>query len=113
MCSVFRRCFSTSKGRLDVVVIGGGIGGMSTAIAMRRAGHRVTILEASDSEELGCGGVGDGLNVSYCGLTNAFVIFCDFCLPTASPERYPLASSMGFEYFSAKGIWSVLHQNSV
>lgn len=34
--------------RLSVGVIGGGIGGMSTAIALRRAGHDVTIYERSD-----------------------------------------------------------------
>ncbi|KHO02123.1 Aromatic-ring hydroxylase-like protein [Metarhizium album ARSEF 1941] len=34
--------------RLSVGVIGGGIGGMSAAIALRRAGHRVTVYEKSD-----------------------------------------------------------------
>jgi salicylate hydroxylase len=34
--------------RLNVGVIGGGIGGMSVAIALRRAGHDVTIYEKSD-----------------------------------------------------------------
>ncbi|KAK0387689.1 hypothetical protein NLU13_3934 [Sarocladium strictum] len=34
--------------RLNVAVIGGGIGGMSVAIALRRAGHDVTIYERSD-----------------------------------------------------------------
>ncbi|GKU05890.1 salicylate hydroxylase [Fusarium langsethiae] len=33
---------------LSVAVIGGGIGGMSVAIALRRAGHSVTIYERSD-----------------------------------------------------------------
>jgi salicylate hydroxylase len=33
---------------LDVAVIGGGIGGLATAIAFRRAGHKVTIYERSD-----------------------------------------------------------------
>lgn len=33
---------------LSVGVIGGGIGGMSVAIALRRAGHDVTIYEKSD-----------------------------------------------------------------
>ncbi|OBT78248.1 hypothetical protein VF21_02986 [Pseudogymnoascus sp. 05NY08] len=33
---------------LNVGVIGGGIGGMSVAIALRRAGHEVTIYEKSD-----------------------------------------------------------------
>lgn len=34
--------------QLDVAVIGGGIGGMSAAIALRRAGHNVTIYERAD-----------------------------------------------------------------
>jgi len=34
--------------RLDVAVVGGGIGGMSVAIALRRAGHKVTIYERND-----------------------------------------------------------------
>ena len=34
--------------RLNVAVIGGGIGGLSTAIALRRAGHEVTIYERND-----------------------------------------------------------------
>ncbi|KAF4585973.1 salicylate hydroxylase [Ophiocordyceps camponoti-floridani] len=34
--------------QLDMAVIGGGIGGMSAAIALRRAGHVVTIYEKSD-----------------------------------------------------------------
>ena len=33
---------------LDVAVVGGGIGGLATAIAMRRSGHKVTIYERSD-----------------------------------------------------------------
>lgn len=34
--------------RLNAAVIGGGIGGMSAAIALRRAGHEVTIYERAD-----------------------------------------------------------------
>lgn len=34
--------------RLSVGVVGGGIGGMSVAISLRRAGHEVTIYEKSD-----------------------------------------------------------------
>jgi salicylate hydroxylase len=33
---------------LNVGVVGGGIGGMSVAVALRRAGHNVTIYEKSD-----------------------------------------------------------------
>lgn len=33
---------------LNVGVIGGGIGGLATAVALRRAGHRVTIYERAD-----------------------------------------------------------------
>ncbi|KAE8382978.1 hypothetical protein BDV26DRAFT_195993 [Aspergillus bertholletiae] len=34
--------------RLNVGVVGGGIGGMSVAIALRRAGHEVTVYERND-----------------------------------------------------------------
>ncbi|KAL3593291.1 hypothetical protein FPOAC2_07587 [Fusarium poae] len=34
--------------QLDIAIIGGGIGGMSSAIALRRAGHKVTIYERAD-----------------------------------------------------------------
>ncbi|KAL1307022.1 hypothetical protein AAFC00_005648 [Neodothiora populina] len=34
--------------RLNIGVIGGGIGGLSVAIALRRAGHKVTIYERND-----------------------------------------------------------------
>ncbi|KAG6010526.1 hypothetical protein E4U21_005877 [Claviceps maximensis] len=40
--------FLTGWRSLNVGVIGGGIGGMSVAIALRRAGHTVTIYEQSD-----------------------------------------------------------------
>jgi salicylate hydroxylase len=33
---------------LDVAVIGGGIGGLAAGIALRRAGHTVTIYERAD-----------------------------------------------------------------
>jgi 2-polyprenyl-6-methoxyphenol hydroxylase-like FAD-dependent oxidoreductase len=32
-------------GRADIVVVGGGVGGLATALAVGRAGHRVTVLE--------------------------------------------------------------------
>ncbi|KJZ70178.1 hypothetical protein HIM_10438 [Hirsutella minnesotensis 3608] len=38
----------TSWKQLDVGIIGGGIGGMSAAIALRRAGHRVSIYDGAD-----------------------------------------------------------------
>lgn len=34
--------------QLDVAIVGGGIGGMSAAIALRRQGHRVSIYERAD-----------------------------------------------------------------
>lgn len=34
--------------QLSVAVVGGGIGGMSTAISLRRAGHDVAIYERND-----------------------------------------------------------------
>lgn len=39
---------ASSWRRLSVGVVGGGIGGMSVAIALRRAGHEVTIYERND-----------------------------------------------------------------
>lgn len=50
------------KSSLSVVVIGGGIGGLTTAIAMRKAGHNVTVFEKYDlSGEVGAA-VGLGSN---------------------------------------------------
>lgn len=37
----------TTEARTDVVVIGGGIGGLACALALAKAGRRVTLLEAS------------------------------------------------------------------
>ena len=41
---------------MEVLIVGGGIGGLATAIALRRAGHEVQILErASQAAEVGAG----------------------------------------------------------
>ncbi|KAI0008845.1 hypothetical protein F4779DRAFT_418561 [Xylariaceae sp. FL0662B] len=41
---------------LNVIIIGGGLAGVSSAIALRRSGHNVTLLEARESfTELGAG----------------------------------------------------------
>jgi 2-polyprenyl-6-methoxyphenol hydroxylase-like FAD-dependent oxidoreductase len=37
------------KGELHVVVIGAGIGGLGSALALARAGHRVTVIERDDT----------------------------------------------------------------
>lgn len=41
---------------IDVAVVGGGLGGLSAAISLRRAGHRITIYERHDfAGEVGAG----------------------------------------------------------
>ena len=43
-----RTSFHPEWTRLDIGIIGGGIGGLATAIALRRAGHQTTMYERSD-----------------------------------------------------------------
>ena len=45
-----------SKVLLKAIVIGAGIGGLATAVALRRRGHDVTVLEQADKlAEVGAG----------------------------------------------------------
>lgn len=48
---------------LHVAIIGGGLGGLSAAISLRRAGHRVTIYERRDF----AGEIGAGIGISSNG----------------------------------------------
>jgi 2-polyprenyl-6-methoxyphenol hydroxylase-like FAD-dependent oxidoreductase len=41
----------------EAIVVGGGIGGLSAALALRRAGRRVTVLEAADEMQVVGGGM--------------------------------------------------------
>jgi salicylate hydroxylase len=41
----------TAKLKLDIIVVGAGLGGLATAIALQQSGHKVTIFE--QTPELG------------------------------------------------------------
>ena len=47
---------TTSEKDADVVVVGGGIGGLANALALTRAGHRIRVLERAPAfAEVGAG----------------------------------------------------------
>ena len=48
---------------LDIAIIGGGLGGLSAAISLRRAGHRITIYERHTF----AGEVGSGIGIPFNG----------------------------------------------
>ena len=48
--------------QLNVLIVGAGIGGLTHALCLSRAGHRVTVLEANPDAEF----VGAGI-LPYCG----------------------------------------------
>lgn len=56
---------------LDIAVVGGGIGGLAAAIALRRAGHKVTIYERADF----AGEVGASISCAANGMKNDAVPF--------------------------------------
>ncbi|KAF7289647.1 FAD/NAD(P)-binding domain-containing protein [Mycena chlorophos] len=47
---------TTSAKPLNIVIVGAGIGGLTTAVALRQAGHRVQVFEAAENKaEIGAG----------------------------------------------------------
>ena len=54
--AIYAPIMATSFLKLNIAVIGGGLGGLSAAISLRRAGHIVTIYERRDfAGEIGAG----------------------------------------------------------
>lgn len=45
MASIKENSIPPPSARCRIVIAGGGLAGMATAIALRRAGHEVTVLE--------------------------------------------------------------------
>jgi salicylate hydroxylase len=67
------------RGGLDVIVVGGGIGGAATAVSLRLAGHRVTVLEQARH----LGPVGAGIQLA----PNATRILAQFGVAEALAEH--------------------------
>src|SRR5262245_29883402 len=55
-----------STGRVDIVVVGGGVAGLSAALAAQEAGARVLLLEADSS--LGSGATGRNAGILSAGI---------------------------------------------